>query len=853
MPFAGLHQLLGPVLGGIDGLPDGQRQALLDAFGSTSGSPEVFLVALATLNLLGDLAARQQVAVLVDDSQWLDAPTVEVLRFIARRLDADPVVLVISCRGGSEGALAVSEAREIELRGLDDETAANLLDARFPGLSRRARQQVLELAAGNPLALNELPPVLEKTPLEPGMDWLPLTSRLERAFAVRMRDLPTTTQWLLFVLAVDDRPSVTEVLAAASKLVDRPATLADLAPAEAERLVWTDGRAVRFRHPLMRSAVREAASTAQRHAVHSALADVLRDEPERSVWHQAACASGPDERVAVQLEATASHIRQRHETAAAITALSLAAELSPSNTRRGARLVAAAELALELGRNEEVVDLLDRAEPFDLEVKTRHSMLWLREALAEASGTGTVESMVTVAEQLAAEGEQRLALRALFTAAVRCYMFKVAESTPAMVTRVADQLSLPTDDPSLAAIYALAVPAVRGQHVLATARGRTPEQLIQTSPDAAAAVEALHLYALALTSLAEFRIGVGFQEAAISGLRSQGKLGVLARALGSYSVTRLVLGDWRLASQAADECLRLTGYVRGAPDTATDGQRVLNAGYALLVLGTVAANQGQGDRAEELVDEAVHVMGWVGSSFSLAGIHAARASLALAAGRPAEAFQHAFRIFDPADAACHWGVSRWSTVLRDLADAALASGNTQTAVARLAPLDRTTSSDESRGTLAYVDAVLADGDVEERFRRALAYAPASVYFQARLHLAFSLWLRRERRRTEARAYLRSAIDGFEAIRAVPWAERARQELRASGETVRRRAPDLRDELSPQEMQIAHLTAEGLTNREIGERLFLSHRTVSTHLYRIFPKLGIKSRSELAVALGQVPA
>ena len=760
---------------------------------------------------------------------------------------------MISCRDGFESSLALSEAHEIELRGLDDEAAANLLDARFPKLSQRARQQVLELAAGNPLALVELPPVLEKTPLEPGMDWLPLTSRLERAFAVRMRDLPTTTQWLLFVLAVDDRPSISEILTAAAQLVDPPPTLDDLAPAESERLVWTDGRTVRFRHPLMRSAVREAASTAQRHAVHSALADVLRDEPERSVWHRAACATGPDEPIAAQLEATASHIRQHHETAAAITALARAAELSASKARRGARLVAAAELALELGRNEEVVDLLDRAEPLDLDVRTRHSIRWLREALAEASGTGTVESMVAVAEQLAAEGEQRLALHALFTAAVRCYMFKVDESIPAMVTRVADQLSLPADDPSLAAIYALATPSVRSQRVLATAEGRTPEQIVRTSPDADAAADALHLYALALTSLAEFRIGVGFQEAAIAGLRAQGRLGVLARALGSHSVTRLVLGDWRLASQAADECLRLTGYVRGSPGAATGGERVLNAGFALLVLGIVEANRGQGNLAEQLVDEAIQVMGWVGTSFGLAGIQAARASLALAAGRPAEAFQHAFRIFDPDDAACHWGVSRWSTVLRDLADAALASGNAQTAVALLAPLDRTTSSDESRGTLAYVDAVLADRDVEERFRQALAHAPASVYFQARLHLAFGLWLRRERRRTEARTYLRSAIDGFEAMGAVPWAERARQELRASGETVRRRAPDRRDDLSPQEMQIAQLAAEGLTNREIGERLFLSHRTIGSHLYRIFPKLGIRSRSELAAALKQMPA
>jgi DNA-binding CsgD family transcriptional regulator/tetratricopeptide (TPR) repeat protein len=853
MPFAGLHQLLRPVLGRIDDLSDGQRQALLSAFASTSGSSHVFLVALATLNLLGDLASRQRVTVLVDDAQWLDAPSLEVVRFTARRVEFDPITLVISCRDGFENSLSLSEAHEIELRGLDDEAAANLLDARFPNLSRRARLQVLELAAGNALALVELPSVLENAPLEPGIDRLPLTSRMERAFARRMLDLPPATQSLLFVLALDDRPSVSEILAAASKLVDPPPALDDLAPAERERLVWTDGRTVRFGHPLMRSAVREAATTAQRHAVHSALADVLRDEPDRSVWHRAACATGLDESIASQLEATAAHLRQHHERAAAITALARAAELSAFEAPKGARLVAAAELALELGRNEEVVSFLNRAERLDLDTRTRHSLRWLREALAEASGTGTVGSMVAVAEELAAEGEQRLAFHALLTAAVRCYMFKVDESIPATVTRVANQLSLPADDPGLAAIYALAEPSVRRRHVLATAEGRTPEQIVRTSPTAGAAADALHLYALALTSLAEFRIGVGFQNAAIGMLRAQGRLGLLARALGSHSVTRVVLDDWRLASQAAEECLRLTGYVRRSPPTETDGERVLNAGFALLVLGIVEANRGQTNRAEQLVDEAVQAMGWVGTSFGLAGIQATRASLALAAGRPAEAFQHAVRIFDPDDAACHWAVSRWSIVLRDLADAALASGKAETTAALLAPLDRTTLSDESRATLAYVDAVLADRDVDERFRQALALAPASVNFQARLHLAFGLWLRRDRRRTEARKYLRSAIEGFDAMGAVPWADRARQELRASGETVRQRSPDRREDLSPQETQIAQLAADGLTNREIGERLFLSHRTVGSHLYRTFPKLGITSRSELAAALKQVPA
>jgi ATP/maltotriose-dependent transcriptional regulator MalT len=292
--------------------------------------------------------------------------------------------------------------------------------------------------------------------------------------------------------------------------------------------------------------------------------------------------------------------------------------------------------------------------------------------------------------------------------------------------------------------------------------------------------------------------------------------------------------------------------VPGSPETAADGERVLNAGFALLVLATVAANRGEHELAESRVDEAVQVMGWIGSNFCLAGIQATRASLALAAGRPAEAFQHASRIFDPVDAAGHPGVSRWSSVLRDIADAARASNNTRAAVALLAPLDRTTGSEESRGTLAYVDAILADSEVEEHFQRALKRAPASVYFQARLHLALGVWLRRDRRQTEARTYLRSAVDGFDAMGAGPWAERARQELRATGETRRQRIPERRDQLSPQETQIAQLAADGLTNREIGERLFLSHRTIGSHLYRIFPKLGITSRAELAGALEHMP-
>ncbi|MDP9344974.1 MAG: helix-turn-helix transcriptional regulator, partial [Actinomycetota bacterium] len=258
------------------------------------------------------------------------------------------------------------------------------------------------------------------------------------------------------------------------------------------------------------------------------------------------------------------------------------------------------------------------------------------------------------------------------------------------------------------------------------------------------------------------------------------------------------------------------------------------------------------DLAEALVADAVQVVGSIGSNFCLAHIQSARASLALAVGRSEQAFLNLIRIFDPDDIAFHWGTSRSGSVLRDLADAARASGNTQAAVTLLAPLARNTGSEEARGTLGYVDAVLADHDAEEHFRHAFAHAPASGYFQARTQLSFGMWLRRERRRIEARVHLRSAVDGFEAIGAVPWVERARGELRASGESVRRKEPDRRDELSPQEMQIAQLAAEGLTNREIAAQLFLSHRTVGSHLYRIFPKLHVRSRAGLATVLKGAP-
>jgi DNA-binding CsgD family transcriptional regulator len=851
MPFAGLHQLLRPVLPS-SGLTDRQRDALDAAFGST-GPPALFLVGLATLSLLGDLADKRALAVLIDDAHWLDTPTLEVLDFLVHRLEADPIVLVLTSRERLSGTLDASAGAGLQLSGLDEAHAHELLDERFPDLNPAVRQNVLDLAAGNPLALTELPSVLERHPGEFQDGALPLTSRLERAFAVRMLDLPSPTQSLLLVMAYGNEDSLESVLAATSELVTHGVALDDLEPAEAGGLVSVEASAVRFRHPLMRSAVRLVTTTPQRHAVHEAWARALQDHPGKSVWHRAACATGADESLAAELDDAASRLQQRHEAPSAIAALRRAAELTPSYARKGARLVAAAGLALDLGRFEEVTELNDKAEALDIEAHTRHMVLWLRGALTEASGTSTAESLIAVAQQLVTDGDDHLALEVLFAAAVRCFMFRDDAGVASGVLRLAESVSSGDDASRLAAISGLATPAAPSRRVLEELADRTPEHLSSGTPAAEpVAGEALHLEALALTSVGEFRLAVGYQEAAIASLRSQGRLRLLARALGSQSASQIALGEWRHASQSADECLRLIQYVRGSPTTASDGERVLNAGWSLLALATVAANRGEPSLGQELVDEANQVLGWVGSNFSNAGIQAARSSAALALGRPAEAFQHAARIFDPEDIAFHPSVCRWGNVLRDLVDSARASGNAEKAAQLIRQLSRESETAEAAGTFAYVDAVLAEDDIEARFRVALATAPPSRYFQARVHIAVGKWLRRERRLVEARNFLQRAIEGFDVVTAVPWAERARQELRATGESVVHKHPEQRDELTPQEMQIAQLAAQGLSNREIGEMLFLSHRTVGSHLYRTFPKLDITSRTELATALERLP-
>src|SRR5580693_200243 len=424
LSFAGLHQLLRPVMAEASGLPRGQRDALLTALGvSDEVAPTMPLVGLAVLELLAAGARRAPVLVIAEDVHWLDSSTCEVLAFVSRRLGADPVGLVGTAREAEleDNPLARAGLAELRLGPLDPAAAAALLDAHAVR-DLVVRQRVLEQAAGNPLALVELPAAASqhdsRGPL-PG--WIPLTRHLEEAFASRLPGLPAATFAALLAAALDEGDALAEVLAAASVVAGAPVSVADLAVAVAAGLTEVDGPSVRFRHPLVRSAVAEAAGPARRQAMHRALAEVLAGVPDRRVWHRAAASVGPDEEVAAGLEAAADRAFGRGAIAEQAQALAAAARLSPGPALRGQRLIRAAWAFYDLGRPQTTLRLLDEAEPLDLEPGDRLRLSWYRESTGAAtrSGTRPLAALAGLADQMRQHGYNDQALLTLESVALR--------------------------------------------------------------------------------------------------------------------------------------------------------------------------------------------------------------------------------------------------------------------------------------------------------------------------------------------------------------------------------------------------------------------------------------------------
>jgi DNA-binding CsgD family transcriptional regulator len=838
LPFAGLHQMIRPVLRLAAELPARQRAALYAAFGMADAEAgELFLTGLATLELISDTAEDAPVLLIVDDAHWLDQASCAVLAFVARRLAAEPAVMLVAVRDGQDSVFDCSGLPEVRLAGLGEDAAAALLDARAPGLEPDLRARLLAEAAGNPLALVELSAA--RWPGSPGAGMylsspLPVTARLEEAFAARESDLPAATRSALLAAAADDRGVVGEVLKAATILEGRQVTVDAFGPAVTARLVDIDGTSLRFRHPVVRSAIYQAAVTSRRRAAHAALAEVLARQPDRRVWHQAAAALGPDEQVAAELEGAARRAVDRGAAEVAVAALERAAQLSEDGAARGGRLLLAAELAFRAGRGGSGPALLRAAEAFDLPSDERALLSLLRENFTEPSwsGAANIGAFVAMAERMVAAGHADLAVESAVTVSFRAWYGNPGQEIRTALAAAAGQLPLAADDPARLAILALADPVAHAPAVL--------KQISRMRPDEGAPVAMLRLGNAASAVLAH-NLALGFMEPAIRGLRAQGRLGLLARALVCQTWAGALTGQGRLAVSAAEEASRLgreTGQLRWAI-------------VAELATALIAAERGELAEAETLAAAAEEELLGMDAYPLLAHVRFVRGRGAVAHQRYAEGLDHLRRAFDPEDIGYLPYVGYFG--LSDLVEAAAHTGQRDAALAYLQQLEELATAMSApllQAQAAYARPLVADDDhAEALFQAALERDLAGwPRYGNRMLLWYGRWLRRQRRAAESRAPLRAARDGFDALGSAKLAEIARQELRASGETSRRRVPEAWDQLTPQELQIARMAAEGLSNREIGQQLFISHRTVGYHLHRIFPKLAITSRSQLHAAL-----
>jgi DNA-binding CsgD family transcriptional regulator len=839
LPFAALHQVLRPLLDKVDRLSGQQRQALMACFAmGEEGDVNPLFVSLATLELLVEHTMAGPVLVCLDDLDRMDRPSVDTFAFVVRRLQGEAVVVVCSSRSPRVELGDRSTTDWIVLGGLDAESSSELLRSRSTQLSPMLEQRVVREAGGNPLALIEFVSALEsgrRTWVDVDGD-LPMTTRLESAFAVRADELDHAGRAVVDVAAVDDGGSLGEVLAAAAMLHGADIDAEALSQAQALGLLVVSGDHCRVASPLIGSALRQTMSASRRRQAHAAFAEVLVADRDRATWHRAAAVLGPDEQVAADLERAADDARRRGAVATAVAWLERAASLSPDPGARASRLLGAAELAFELGRFDQVEEIKALVAGTELQVRDRSRLTWLEGAFHDGSSSepSEVRRLVGLARGATAERDVDLALQLLFGAARRVWWHDPGDAVRAEIIDAVRRVPLPADDPRILAVMALAESFDLSPTVIAQL-GRWPSDA-RGRPDLAG------LVGIAAFCVGEFDRADTFLTLAIQELRTQGRLSLLAEALAIRSWTEVNLGVFEPA-RSAEEAVRLGDETGQAVWAAT-------ARIAVAVADGVA---GRRDSGEALLAEAEHTAVRMpnASSSLLAGVQQARGMAELGTDRPEQAFSELHRIFVRDDPAFQRVQQLWAVGY--LADAGVRTSRREYARRLLEASVRLTGASPSSGYaigIEYAAAVLADdASAEQAFDDALSGAAGAYpWHRARLQLAQGSWLRRQRRMVESREPLRAARATFGALRAATWASRADQELRAAGEPGRRPETSLREGLSAQETQIAKLAAEGLSNREIGQRLFLSHRTVGSHLYRIFPKLGITSRNQLAGAL-----
>jgi len=838
LAFAGLHLLCAPMLGRLDRLPVPQREALRTAFGLSVGpSPDRFLVGLAVLTLLAEAAGERPLIGVIDDEQWLDHASAQALGFTARRLAADPIGLVFAARVPGQELAGLPE---LEVGGLGESDARALLESALAGpLDARARDLIVAEAQGNPLALLELPRGLSPAELAGGFGMpgaVPLAGRIEDSFARQLEALPAQTRRLLQLAAADPSGDLPLVWRAADRL--GIPVLAAVPAVEAGLVEF--GPRVRFRHPLVRSAAYQSTLSPGRQEAHAALAAVTdaHADPDRSAWHRAQATVGPDEEVAAELERSAGRAQARGGLAAAAAFLERSVTLTVDPLRRTGRTLAAAQAGLQAGAFGKARELLAIAEAGQLDELASARVDLLRGQIAFASGLGSdapplllkaAKRLEPLSVDLASETYLSAWMAAMFAGRL------AGAGDLVEVSRAARALAPPARPPRLTDLLlealvlvvtdgaAVAAPAVRRAVSAFVAGDNAPEEDLRWGWLAQAAAIVLwdedgwHAIAVRQTRLA----------------RQAGALDQLPIDLSSQAVTVMRGGDFGTASALIAEA-----------DVVSEATGIHYPPFAALWLACLSGKEAE---AAPLIESTIAegTAGGQGHAVSFAQCHAATIYNGL--GRYTDALAMARQASeDPLY------VAMWA--LPELIEAAVHSGNTQIAgdaLERLTETARAGGTDYGLGIEARSRALLSDGETADGLYRDAIGLLGRTRLRpelARAHLLYGEWLRRGGSRAAARTQLRTAHQMLATMGAAAFAERARRELVAAGEAVRRHTGQARTELTAQEASIAQLAVDGKTNAEIGAQLFLSARTVEWHLGNVFMKLGIASRRELRRAL-----
>ncbi|MDP4510095.1 helix-turn-helix transcriptional regulator [Nonomuraea turcica] len=821
LPFAGLHQLLFPVLDRAESLPNRRRSALLGALGlgEEDVPPDGLVLGMAVLTLLSRLADDGPVLLAVDDLQWIDLASRSLLAFLARRLEGEPIGLIVTARGDRLPAELDGVLPVIRLEPLPEQGARLLLDSGPNPPTGAVRELILAEAEGNPLALVELAKAMQGRELAQYAA-VPVTELLERTFAAQVPQLPASAQAALLVAAAADTTDLATVQSALPDDSDHEVWL----PAEQAGLIRIGPGLIEFRHPLVRSAIYGRASFSERRRAHLALAAGLDWDPDRRAWHLSTATAAPDETIAATVEAAADRAVRRGATAEALAGFVRAGQLSPGPREHGRRLGTAAVLAFVAGAISRAEELAQRASELTDDPATR---VW----------TGTLAGIA---------GSFTLRLDSAFR--------RVMANTPD-----------PSEDGGMR-LFTVAA------HIAFTSgKAEYREQVIRAARvDRTGPLTGFHLSVLAMTD--PFGSGSvvrealpGIVAALDDDLAVQHMVGTLAARVDEPT-TAIDLLEPIGGPERPDAAL-----VQGGLVTADLGWAYLDAGRwthalacvdrlasgehttlsslgALVLDATLAALRGDIHRAWLRADLALSIAGPAQITALLVRTHWVTGMVAVADGDPETAYRHFRRCFDAHGEPLHYVTSCYQ--IGDLAAAAARTGRasqTRDLLSRVRELAGTEASARLQQIMNRAEALLAPpGETEERFIAALA-DPAGErwpFERAQIQLDHGEWLRRARRASEARAPLSRALKVFEELGAVPWAERTRAELRATGIAPKAASPDRLAGLPPRTQQIVQLAAQGLTNKEIGDRLFLSHRTVGSHLYQAFPKLGISTRAQL---------